>query len=354
LIDVESTSLISFFDTATLPTEEMFDAMRVAPLGDDGYGRDPTVNRLERLAAEEMGMEAAVLMPSGTMSNLAAVLVHTRPGDEVITEESSHIICAELAGLAAVAGCMPRTVRGERGVLSAAAVEPHLRAHSQAGPPITLLCVENTHNRGGGTVTPPAVMGDLRALCDRHGLSLHVDGARIFNAAVALDVPTTRLTAGADSVCFSLSKGLGAPAGSLLCGTGEFIAQARRMRRMLGGGMRQSGVLAAAGLVAMRDGRARLEQDHLAAQRLAQRLRDVRGLDVDPSTVETNIVMCRIDVAGLSSDRLSERLLERGIVCSAPHPAVVRFVVHHQIGAREQDQLLASLAAVLQEEAQWS
>lgn len=352
MIGVQSTPLISFYDTATLPTEEMLDAMRIAPLGDDGYGRDPTVNELERLAAAELGAEASVLMPSGTMSNLAALLVHTRPGDEVILEESSHIICAEMGGLAAVAGCMPRTVRGERGVLNAAAIEPHLRSH--AGPPITLMCVENTHNRGGGTITSPDVMADLRALCDRHGLRLHVDGARIFHAAVALDVPVSQLTIGADSVCFSLSKGLGAPAGSLLCGNGEFVAAARRARRMLGGGMRQAGILASAGLVAMREGKTRLANDHRAARRLAERLAQMRGLAVDPQSAQTNIVLCRIEVPGLSAERLSERLLERGIACSAPYPTVLRLVVHHQIGEREQDQLIASLEAVLEEEAQWS
>lgn len=353
MIEVESTPLISFYDTATLPTEEMFDAMRSAPLGDDGYGRDPTVNKLERLAAEELGMEAAVLMPSGTMSNLAAILVHTRPGDEVILEESSHIICAEHGGLAAVAGCMPRTVRGDRGVLGAGPIEAELGSRSSGGPPVTLLCVENTHNRGGGTVTAPDVMAELRELCDRFGMRLHVDGARLFHAAVALDLPLPELTAGADSVCVSLSKALSAPAGSLLCGSGEFVARARRMRRMLGGGMRQTGVLAAAGLVAMRGWRARLEQDHRAARGLAERLAPVPGLAVDPESVQTNIVLCRIEVPGLSSGRLSKRLLERGIACSAPNPAVLRFVVHHQIGPGEENQLIASLGSAL-EEAQWS
>jgi threonine aldolase len=354
VIDVKSRPLISFFDTATLPTEEMLDAIRVAPLGDDGYGRDPTVNRLERVAADEMGMEAAVLMPSGTMSNLAAIMVHARPGDEVITETNSHIMCAELGGVAAVAGCMPHTIGGDRGVLSAAAVEPHLRSASPTGPPITVLCVENTHNRAGGTVTSAAEMADLRAVCDRYGLRLHVDGARIFHAAVALDVPVRALTADADSACFSLSKGLGAPAGSLLCGSREFVSRARRVRRMLGGGMRQSGVVAAAGLVAMRDGVAWLEKDHRAARRLAQRLARLPGLAVDPRAVETNIVLCRIEAPGPSSDWLSRCLLERGIACSAPYPDALRFVVHHQIGDREVDQLISALAAVLLEEPRWS
>jgi threonine aldolase len=239
-------------------------------------------------------------------------------------------------------------------VLSAASLEPHLRSASRAGPPVTLLCVENTHNRGGGTVTSPALMADLRALCDRHGLRLHVDGARIFNAAVALDVPVRRLAAGADSVCFSLSKGLGAPAGSLLCGSGEFVSRARRVRKMLGGGMRQAGVLAAAGLVAMRDGIAWLQKDHRAARRLAQRLARLPGLAVDAGAVETNIVLCRIEAPGLSSETVSQRLLEHGIACSAPNPEVLRFVLHHQIGDREVDRLFASLQAVLEEEVQWS
>ena len=339
------TALVSFFDTATEPTEAMRDAMRGARVGDDVYGRDPTVTELEARAAALLGKEAAILMPTGTMANLAAILTHTRRGDAVALERHSHIARAETGGLAAVAGCMPLEIAGRAGVLRAADVEERLEAPDQHRPLTTLLCVENTHNRAGGTVTPPEVMTELRALCDEWDLRLHVDGARLFNAAVALDLPPSALAETADSVCFALSKGLGAPVGSLLLGSAEFVAGARRMRKMLGGGMRQAGVLAAAGLVALEGWEARLADDHRRAVALAQRLAALPGVAVDPGAVRTNIVLC--DVSGVGAADVADALLVRGISCSTTSPRGLRFVVHGQIGDREVERLAASMAEAL-------
>jgi threonine aldolase len=237
---------VSFLDTSTEPTEAMRDAMRDARVGDDVYGRDPTVNELEERAAALLGKEACVLVPTGTMANLVALLALTSRGDAVVLEEQSHIACAEAGGVASVAGCMPLLVAGRHGVLRPEPVAGVLLPPDEHRPLPTLLCLENTHNRGGGTVTTPAETAALRALCDEHALRLHLDGARLFNAAVALEAEPAALAAGAHTVSFCLSKGLGAPVGSVLAGPAQTIALARRMRKLLGGGMRQAGVLAAA------------------------------------------------------------------------------------------------------------
>lgn len=336
--------LVSFVDTATEPTEAMRDAMRDAVVGDDVYGHDPTVNELEARAAALLRLEAAVLVPSGTMANLAALLAHTSRGDGIVLEEQSHIARAEAGGVAAVAGCMPLTVAGRRGVLRAADVEPALLPPDEHRPLPTLLCVENTHNRGGGTVTPPEAMAELRGLCDARGLRLHVDGARLFNAATALRIEPFELAAGADSVSFCLSKGLGAPVGSLLCGTAELVARARRMRKLLGGGMRQAGILAAAGLVALEGWRERLTEDHRRARALAERLARIDGLEVEPEAVETNIVFCDVVHTGLDARSVAALLLDRGLFCTTSSANRLRFVLHHQIGDAEVERLAAALA----------
>jgi threonine aldolase len=343
------TALVSFLDTATEPTEAMRDAMRSAVVGDDVYGRDPTVNALEAQAAELLDKEAALFVPSGTMANLAAILAHTRRGDAVVLEADSHIARAETGGVAAVAGCMPVTVRGERGVLRAHEVERSLAPPDQHRPTATLLCVENTHNRAGGTVTSPEAMLELRSVCDRWDLRLHVDGARLLNGAVALGLPPRALVAVADSVCFALSKGLRAPVGSLLLGSVGFIAAARRVRKMLGGGMRQAGVLAAAGLVALDGWEARLAGDHSRAVALARRLATVPGVGIDQAAVSTNIVLCDISGTSLDGASVLEELLAGGIACSAASPRTLRFVVHGQIGDAEIERLAAALADIIEE-----
>jgi threonine aldolase len=338
--------MISFFDTATLPTPEMMAAIAAAQLGDDVYGEDPTVNELEATAATMLGKQAAVLLPSATMANLAAVMSWTRPGDEVVLEAGAHLLYYEAGGLSAVAGCVPLPVPGDRGVLRADEVARRLRHPDIHFPHTSLLCVENTHNRAGGTVTPVTVMKELRELCDRHQLALHVDGARIFNAAVALGVPAADLAADADSVSFALSKGLSAPVGALLAGTAEFIGRARRARKMLGGGMRQAGVIAAAGLVALRTGVERLAEDHQRARQIASRLAGLPGLRVDPGSVETNMVLADTSGWGLSAEQLVAALADRGIKAGPRPPDSVRFVTHRQIGEAEVDALVDALRAI--------
>jgi threonine aldolase len=335
--------IVSFLDTSTEPTEAMRDAMRDARVGDDVYGRDPTVNELEARAAALLGKEACVLVPTGTMANLVALLASTSRGDAVVLEEQSHIACAEAGGVASVAGCMPLLVAGRRGVLRPEDVERVLLPPDEHRPQPTLLCLENTHNRGGGTVTTPAETAALRALCDEHALRLHLDGARLFNAAVALEAEPAALAADAHTVSFCLSKGLGAPVGSVLAGPAQTIARARRMRKLLGGGMRQAGVLAAAGLVALDGWRERLAADHRRAVALASRLAAVPGLHVEADSVATNIVFC--DVADARA--LAARLLERGLACSASSATRLRFVLHHQIGDADVDRLASELADLL-------
>jgi threonine aldolase len=335
--------LVSFLDTSTEPTEEMRDAMRDARVGDDVYGRDPTVNELEARAAGLLGKEAAVLVPSGTMANLVAILAQTTRGDAVVLEEQSHIACAEAGGVATVAGCMPLRVAGRRGVLRPEDVEPVLLPPDEHRPTAALLSIENTHNRGGGTVTSPAETAALRSLCDAQGLRLHLDGARLFNAAVALEVEPAALAADAHTVSFCLSKGLGAPVGSLLAGPEGTIALARRMRKLLGGGMRQAGVLAAAGLVALDGWRERLATDHRRARALASQLAGVPGVRVDAAAVETNIVFCELaDARGIAA-----QLLERGLACSASSATRLRFVLHHQVGDDDVERLVSELREVV-------
>jgi threonine aldolase len=341
--------VIHFYDTSTLPTEEMLEAMCRARLGDDVYHTDPTVNELEARSAEMFDKEAAIFMPSGTMSNLVAVMCHTHHGEEVVVEAEAHVMYYESGGIAAVAGVMPLAVAGERGVLRAEHIEPRLRRPNQHYPRTSLLCIENTHNRGGGTITDLQVMRELRELCDRWGLRLHIDGARIFNAAVALNIPVSDLASDADSIWFALSKGLSAPVGSVLLGSREFVEQARRLRKMLGGSMRQAGVLAAAGIVALQSGIERLAEDHLCARQLAERLAAIPRLRVDPSSVETNMVMLDTQDSGMRADELVAALKARGIHASSRPPYTVRFVTHRMIGEAEIEALLQTLGEILAE-----
>ena len=341
--------LISFLDTATLPNEEMLDAMRGAELGDDVYGQDPTMPRLEAMTAELLGKEAAVFVPSGTMANVIALRVHCRSGDEVVTEAESHIVWAEAGGLAAIAGCMPLLVEGERGVLEAELVEAALRPNDQHHPRTRLVCVENTHNRAGGTVTGPESMAALRELCDERGLVLHVDGARLFNASVALGIPAADLARDADSVTIALSKGLGAPVGSVLAGSEEFVADARRARKLLGGAMRQVGGLAAAGIVALTDGLARLGEDHERAAEIAWCLDALPIVVVDPGAVETNILHVDATPMGIGGRELANGLMERGIHVSPRPTDSIRLVTHRGIGDAEVQRLIEALEEIAAE-----
>jgi threonine aldolase len=340
---------ISFYDTSTMPTDEMLDAMRSARLGDDVYGEDPTVNELEALTAATLGMEASLFLPSGTMANLVAVLAQTRRGDEVVGESNAHLFNYEAGGLAMVAGCMPLLIDGTRGLLTAEHVEPRLRRPNDHYPPTALLVIENTHNRAGGAVTPPAVMAGLRELCDKHALGLHIDGARIFNAAVALGLPVADLVRDADSVCFCLSKGLSAPVGSMLAGSADLVREARRIRKVLGGGMRQAGVLAAAGIIALQSGVDQLARDHAVARHLARELSSIPLLDVDNEAVQTNIVLAGLKRTKVrAQDLVSQLRLEYGIRVSAQPPSLVRFVTHRHIGEEEVAKAVAAITAIVQ------
>ena len=314
-------------DTVTRPTPEMRKAMYEAEVGDDVYGEDPTVNRLEALAAEIAGKEAALFLPSGTMANQVAVMTHTRRGDEVLLEAEAHIFYYEAGGVSLISGCQPRTMPGDRGRLTAGLVQAALRTPNVHFPPTTLICLENTHNRGGGSVTPLEDMKDIFDLAKREGISVHLDGARIFNAATALGVKAKEIACYADSVMFCLSKGLAAPAGSMLAGEASWIERARRNRKVLGGGLRQAGVLAAAGIVALTTMVERLQEDHENAKALALGLAGIPGLQVDTTHVETNIVSFGVNDA----PGWAKRSKEAGVLCNAMGPGKVRMVTHKDV-----------------------
>lgn len=338
---------ISFYDTATTPTDAMRDAMRDARVGDDMYSADPTVNELEGEVATLLGKQASLLVPSGTMANLIALMTLARAGDEVIVEQEAHVVYYEAGGMAAVAGVMPRAVAGERGVLRADLIEPYLRSPNQHYPRSSLVMIENTHNRAGGTVTSVQEMAALRELCNRHGLALHIDGARLPNAATALGVSMADLARDADSVTICLSKGLSAPVGSMLAGDAQYIERARRARKLLGGAMRQAGVLAAAGLVAVREQLPALARDHELAAELARALAEIDGIAVDAPAIRTNMVMIDTSSSGLSASDVARRLAEDGIKASARPPWTIRFVTHREIGSAEVERLVESVRRIV-------
>jgi len=318
-------------DTVTVPTERMRRAMYEAEVGDDVYGEDPTVNRLEAMAAEMFGHEAAMFVCSGTMGNQVAVMTHVNRGDEVIVEADAHVYYYEVGGISGLAGAQPRTVVGTHGIMSVADLEAALRPANVHYPRTTLLCLENTHNRAGGTVMTPA---ETKALCDAahaHGLRVHLDGARLFNAVVRLGVKPVELTGCSDSVQVCLSKGLCCPVGSLLSGSSEFIAEARRNRKSLGGGLRQAGFLAAPAIVALTEMVDRLADDHRHADQLALALASLPGVTIDLATVQTNIVC--FFVADASA--WVAALLERGVMANAMGPTMVRLVTHKDVNQED-------------------
>ena len=318
-------------DTVTKPTAEMRRAMAEAEVGDDVYGEDPTVNHLEARAAEMFGREAAIFVPSGTMGNSIAIKIHTRPGQEIICEERGHIFNYEMAMMAHFSGCLARPIPAEDGILSWEQVKrkisPSIYYYAQTG----LISLENTHNMAGGTVYPQEIADDI---CDRAheaGLPVHLDGARIFNAAAALGKPVAEITRKFDSVMFCLSKGLGAPVGSLLVGSRKFIDLARIYRKSLGGGMRQAGILAAAGLIALDKHTARLAEDHANARFLAEALAQIPGIKIDAAKVRTNILIFDISGTGMLSSEFSRQLADRGVLAGGVTPETVRFVTHMDV-----------------------
>ena len=329
-------------DTVTRPTSAMRRAMADAEVGDDLYGEDPTVNELQEEAARLLGFEAALFVPTGTMGNEIAVRILTERGDQVLVEERSHVVEFELSGMAALSGVAPRTVQAEAGIMTPEVVRRALRPATINRSRVSLLVVENTHNLGGGLVTPPDAMRALVACARDQGLNVHVDGARIWNAAVALGVAPKELVQGADTVMVALSKGLCCPVGSLLLGSKERILKARGVRQLLGGGMRQAGVLAAAGLVGLRHMIPRLAEDHENARRLASALEGRRGLEV--GRVETNIVVARFHRPTVPA--LVEALKEKGVLAGAMDASTLRLVTHHDVSPEDCERAARALEQV--------
>lgn len=321
-------------DTVTKPTDQMRRAMFEAAVGDDVYGEDPTVNELERLAARMVGKEAALFVPTGTQGNQAAVMAHTSRGDEVILEAYSHIFYYEVAGLAAIAGCQARTLNGVRGALDPDEVLAAIRPVNVHFPRTSLICLENTHNASGGCVLPQENVEAISAIAHERGIAVHLDGARLFNAAVASGKSAAELVAPVDSVMFCLSKGLAAPIGSILAGSHDMIARARRARKVLGGGMRQAGILAAAGIVALQQMVDRLAEDHANARLLAERLAEVDGVAVNLDEVQTNMVRIAPTDARWTAAQLNAALDRAGVLCNS-YMTYVRFVTHKDV-SREQ------------------
>lgn len=322
-------------DTITLPTEEMQEAMARAPLGDDVYGEDPTVNRLQELAAQMVGMEAALYVPSGTMGNTCALLAHTSRGDEALFEEQAHMYYWEAGTYANIAGLAARTVTGEHGVITADQIHENVRGDNPHFAPLTVVCVENTHNNYAGHAWSVAELAAVSVACREHGLKLHMDGARIFNAAVAMGVDATEYTRHVDSVMFCVSKGLSAPVGSLLCGSRAFIDEAYRMRKRLGGAMRQAGVVAAAGVVALEQMVDRLAEDHAVAQGLADGLGAIEGIAVEIAPRPTNILKVDFSALGWSAADLVAQWKERGILCNPRPPHGARLVANRHVGLED-------------------
>ena len=320
-------------DTVTRPTPAMRAAMAAAEVGDDVLGDDPTVQALERRTAEILGKEAAVYMPSGTMTNQVAVRTHTEPGDEILCDAHAHVYLNEAGAPAALSGVSCRPLPGVRGIFTADDVRAALRPADVHFPRARLLCVENTHNRGGGSVWPIERIAEVAAAARQAGLKTHLDGARLWNAAVAGGIPEAEYAHHFDSVSVCFSKSLGAPIGSALAGKAEFIARARRFRKMFGGGMRQAGIIAAGALYALEHHRQRLRQDHANARLLAVGLSRIDGVELDASTVETNIVIFR--VASVPAARLVEELAKAGVLVLASGPDTIRAVTHLDVSAEQ-------------------
>jgi threonine aldolase len=332
-------------DTVTKPTDAMRRVMAEAEVGDDVYGEDPTVNRLEQRAAAIFEKEAALFVPTGTMGNQIAVRLHTQHGQEVICERHAHIVDWEMAMVSAFSGCQLRQVEGERGVLCweriAAAIAAPIYYRAQTG----MIALENTHNMAGGTLTPLAVLEEVWAGAAERGLSVHLDGARVFNAAAALGMPVSALTRGFATVMFCLSKGLCAPVGSLLVGSRVLMERGRSIRKMLGGGMRQAGVLAAAGLIALEEMPARLHEDHANARWMAEQIAGIGGCLIDLETVQTNIVIFRPE--GRTAVEIVAELKARGVLCGTASAEEVRFVTHRDVDGAACERAVFALRKVL-------
>lgn len=336
-------------DTVTWPTPAMRQAMATAVVGDDVYSEDPTVRELEQLAAAKVGMEAALFVASGTMGNLAAILSHAGRGDEAIVGEDAHTYKWEAGGMAALGGVVPHPLRTDyAGRMALAEIQDAICEDDQHLPRSRLILLENSYGERGGYPIPPAYFANVKAIAAQHGLAVHLDGARLFNTAVALNFSATAITQHVNSVSFCLSKGLCAPVGSLLCGSADFIYRARRVRKQLGGGMRQAGVLAAAGIVALNEMIERLATDHAHAQQLAQGLAQIPGILIDPAQVKTNIIFFDLaDEVPFSAGEITRALSAQNIWLGAPGPRRFRAVTHYWVGEVQVEQLLAGLRQLL-------
>jgi len=334
-------------DTVTKPSDAMRKAMHDAEVGDDVYREDPTVNRLQDRAAEIFGREAGLFVASGTMGNQAAIKVLTRHGQEVICEARSHIYNFEMGMISAFSGAVPRTIHAEDGILKWEMIAPHVRARNDHRARTGLIELENTSNLAGGSVYPLVDANEIVDYAHAAGLPVHLDGARIFNASAALGVSVLELTRKFDSVMFCLSKGLGAPVGSMLVGSKEFIEEARIVRKMLGGSMRQAGILAAAGLIALEEGPRRLHIDHTNARFLADELTQIPGIKIDAPKVVTNILFFDLSESGLTGPELSKRLAAKGILANATNPNVIRMVTHLDVDRAGCERALTVLREVI-------
>ena len=336
-------------DTVTLPAPAMREAIYRAEVGDDVFGEDPTVNQLEEMAAQRMGKEAALYVVSGTMGNLVALLTHCGRGDEFIVGHLAHTFLYEAGGSAALGGIHPRTLLNQPdGTLHLADIEAAIRGENVHFPRSRLICLENTHNRCGGVVLTPEYTKAVCQLAKHHGLAVHLDGARVFNAAIALGVDVKELAKDVDSVQFCLSKGLSAPVGSIICGNEDFIYEARRNRKIVGGGMRQAGMIAAAGIVALEQMVDRLAEDHVNARRLAEGLAELPGLAVDLDRVQTNIVIFELVSESLTPWELKARLGERGVKLLTIGGRGLRAVTHYGIQADDIEVALAVAQEVME------
>lgn len=336
-------------DTITKPTPAMRRAMAEAEVGDDVFGEDPTINRLQDMAAERLGKEAGLFVASGTMGNLTSLLAHCGRGDEAIIGDQAHLYFYEAGGMATLGGIHPRPIRNEPdGTMDLKSIEEAIRPDNVHFPRTRLIALENTHNRCNGSPLSLEYMDGVRAVADRYGLKVHLDGARLFNAAVATGIEAREFASRADSVTFCLSKGLAAPAGSVVCGTKQFINEARRVRKAVGGGMRQAGVLAAAGIVALTEMVDRLAEDHANARKLAEGVAEIPGLSVNLDLVKTNIVFVDIERKEMDSGKLVDRLKAGGVLAGQTNPSRIRVVMQYHVSRDDVDYALGVFRKAMQ------
>jgi threonine aldolase len=334
-------------DTVTLPTKEMLEAIRHAKLGDDVYGEDPTVNELQELAAEKMGKEAALLVPSGTQANLTSLMSNCNRGEQVILESESHIYWYEVGGISAIAGLFPWPIQTSTGAFNIDKLRLTIRPKNIHYPKSTLICIENTHNRHGGTIITPGQIEAINEVAKKHSIKLYMDGARIFNAAVALELDPKDFTKHVDNLMFCLSKGLSCPVGSLIVGEYDFIVKARKIRKLLGGGMRQAGIIAAPGIIALEKMTARLKTDHENAKLLAELLSKIKGIQVDSKKIQTNILTFNLTPPAIDDNYFIRELKENGVLALTQGKNKVRLVTHRGIEKEDIEKTAAIIEKIL-------